>query len=63
MLKADRTPVDLVKAELVFRKVFAQNVKKAAIDSDAEMEEEERDTTAESEGRGNWGCCGGGGDS
>ena len=28
MLKADRTPCDLVKAKLVFRKVFAQNAKK-----------------------------------
>ena len=46
MLKADRTPCDFVKAELVFRKVFAQN---AAIDGDAEMKQEEEREAAESE--------------
>ena len=51
MLKADRTPLDLVKAKLVFATVFAQNAKKAAIDSDAEMkqEEEQREAADESE--------------
>ena len=41
LLKANRMPVDFVKAKLVFQTVFAQNAKKTAIDSDAEIKEEE----------------------
>ncbi len=43
LLKADRTPLDLVKAELVFATVFAQNAEKTSIDSDAETTGEENE--------------------